>query len=106
MTARLFQRESNYWRRAALDQRTPQPPALERLHEIATPTLLIVGGEDQPEVIALSGRMADGIPGARLLQVQGAGHHANMEAPDAVLAEIRRWLAGAPGRDRAVRASA
>jgi pimeloyl-ACP methyl ester carboxylesterase len=106
MTARLFQRESNYWRRAALDQRTPRPPALERLREIAAPTLLIVGGEDQPEAIALSGRMADGIPGARLLQVQGAGHHANMEAPDAVLAEIRRWLAGAPGRDRAVRASA
>jgi hypothetical protein len=24
--------------------------------------------------------------------VQDAGHHANMEAPDAVLAEIRRWL--------------
>jgi pimeloyl-ACP methyl ester carboxylesterase len=37
--------------------------------------------------------MADGIPGAQLLRVQGAGHHANMEAPDAVLAEIRRWLA-------------
>ena len=93
MTAHNFQRESNYWRRAALDQREPRPSALERLHEVAAPTLLIVGSEDQPEAIALSERMAADIPGARLLQVQGAGHHANMEAPDAVLAEIRRWLA-------------
>ena len=93
MTTHTLQRESNYWKRAALDQREPQPSALERLHEVAAPTLLIVGSEDQPEAIALSERMADGIPGARLLRVQGAGHHANMEAPDAVLAEIRRWLA-------------
>jgi len=93
MTTHNFQREPNYWRRAALDQREPQPPSLERLHEIAAPTLLIVGSEDQPEAIALSERMADGIPGARLLLVQGAGHHANLEAPDVVLAETRRWLA-------------
>lgn len=98
MTTQLFRRESNYWRRAALDQRMPQPPALERLHEVAAPTLLMVGSEDQPEVRALSERLAAGIPGARLLVVQGAGHHANMEAPDAVLAEVRRWLAAARGR--------
>lgn len=106
MTTRVFQRESNYWQRAALDQRTPQPSALERLREITVPTLLIVGSEDQPEAIALSARMADGIPGARLLQVQDAGHHANMEAPDAVLGEIRRWLAAAGNRASALRASA
>jgi len=93
MTAHNFQREPNYWRRTALDQREPQPSALERLHEITAPTLLIVGSEDQPEVIALSERMAAGITGARLLLVQGAGHHANLEAPDVVLAEVRRWLA-------------
>lgn len=92
MTTHNFLRESNYWRRAALDQREPQPSALERLHEITAPTLLIVGSEDQPEAIALSERMAASIPGAQLLHVPGAGHHANMEAPDAVLAEIRRWL--------------
>ena len=92
MTAAVFQREQNYWRRAAQDQRTPQPSALERLHEIDVPTLLMVGGEDQPEVHALSERLADAIRDARLLVVQGAGHHTNLEAPDAVLAEIRAWL--------------
>lgn len=93
MTAQNFQRASNYWRRAASDQREPRPVALERLHEIAAPTLLISGTEDQPEAIALSERMAAGIPIAQFLLLQGAGHHTNMEAPHAVLAETRRWLA-------------
>jgi len=92
MTALQFRREPNYWRRAAQDQRTPQPSALERLGEVAAPTLLMVGGEDQPEVQELSARLADGIRRAQLVVVQGAGHHANMEAPAAVLAETRRWL--------------
>ncbi|MBD8899852.1 alpha/beta fold hydrolase [Rhodanobacter sp. DHG33] len=93
MTANNFRRASNYWRRAADDQRAPQPSVLDRLHEIAAPTLLISGTEDQPEAIALSERMAAGIPTAQFLLLQGAGHHTNMEAPDAVLAETRRWLA-------------
>ncbi|MEW9572637.1 alpha/beta fold hydrolase [Rhodanobacter sp. Si-c] len=93
MTALQFRLEPNYWRHAAQDQRTPQPSALDRLDELAVPALLMVGGEDQPEVQELSARLADGIRHAQLLVVQGAGHHANMEAPEAVLAEIRRWLA-------------
>lgn len=96
MTTAMFERESNYWRRTAQDQRTPQPSALDRLHEIDVPTLLMVGGEDQPEVHALSERLAAGIRDAQLLIVQGAGHHANLEAPDAVLAEIRAWLRRRP----------
>lgn len=92
MTTQLFRRETGYWTRAALDQRMPQPSTLDRLAGIAAPTLLIVGSEDQPEVLELSEELAQGIHDARLLVVQGAGHHANMEAPAAVLAEIRAWL--------------
>lgn len=102
MTTAVFERESNYWRRAAQDQRTPQPSALDRLHEIDIPTLLIVGSEDQPEVHALSERLAAGIRDAQLLVVQGAGHHANLEAPDAILAEIRAWLRRGPQQQAAV----
>lgn len=91
MTALQFRRDPNYWRHAAQDQRTP-PSALDRLGEIAAPALLMVGGEDQPEVKELSAQFADGLRRAQLAVVQGAGHHANMEAPEAVLAETRRWL--------------
>jgi len=92
MTTQVFRRTPSYWLSAAQDQRTPQPSSLERLEEVDVPTLLIVGSEDQPEVHELSEQLAAGIPHARQLMVQGAGHHTNLEAPAAVLAEIRAWL--------------
>lgn len=93
MTSALFQREASYWRRAAKDQRVPAPPALQRLGDINVPTVLMVGSEDQPEVMALSKELAQGIAGARLVVIPDAGHHANMEAPPAVLAQIDEALA-------------
>jgi 3-oxoadipate enol-lactonase len=96
MTSRLFKRETSYWTtRARQDQRTPQPCALERLHEIDVPTVLMVGSEDQIEVHDLTRELAQGIPQARALIIDGAGHHANLEMPAQVLAEIRRTLAAA-----------
>ncbi len=92
MSSRLFRRESSYWTRAAQDQSTPQPSALQRLHEIEVPAFLLVGGEDQPEVLELSTRLAEGIRGSRLQVVPDAGHHANLEA--SLLPDIRAWLAG------------
>jgi 3-oxoadipate enol-lactonase len=92
MTTRLFKREISYWTGAALDQRMPQPGALERLHEIDVPTVLIVGSEDQIEARNLAGELAQGIPHARALMIHGAGHHTNLEAPAQVLAEIRGVL--------------
>lgn len=92
MTTRLFKRETSYWTRAAQDQRTPKSTALERLHEIDVPTLLIVGAEDQAEVMALSRELAADIPQARLLVIPDAGHHANLEWPAQVLTEVRSML--------------
>ena len=93
MTSALFKRETSYWNRAAKDQRVLEPPALQRLGDINVPTLLIVGSEDQPEVMALSKELAQGICGARFAAIPDAGHHANMEAPSAVLAHIQGILA-------------
>ncbi|GGA13704.1 alpha/beta fold hydrolase [Dyella caseinilytica] len=92
MTTRLFKRETSYWTRAAQDQQVPQPSALERLHEIDVPVVLIVGSEDQMEVRHLTQELARGMAHARALVMDGAGHHANMEAPAQVLAEIRNVL--------------
>jgi 3-oxoadipate enol-lactonase len=92
MTTRLFKRETSYWTHAAKDQLMPQPGALERLHEIDVPTVLIVGSEDQIEVQNLTRELAQGIPHSRALMIHGAGHHANLEAPAQVLAEIRGVL--------------
>jgi 3-oxoadipate enol-lactonase len=92
MTSALFKRETSYWKRAAIDQRIPEPSALRRLNEINVPTLLMVGSEDQVEVMTLSKELADGIRHARLAVIPDAAHHANMEAPSSVLAQIREVL--------------
>ncbi|GLQ97686.1 alpha/beta fold hydrolase [Dyella mobilis] len=93
MTTHLFKRETSYYTRAAQDQRTPQPAALERLGEIKVPTVLMVGSEDQAEVHDLNRELARGIAHARALMIHGAGHHANLEAPTQVLTEIRHAMA-------------
>jgi pimeloyl-ACP methyl ester carboxylesterase len=95
MTSRLFRRPTSYWTGAAHDQRTPQPDALTRLHELRMPVRLLVGSEDQPEVHALSQQLVTGIAGARLEVLPDAGHHANLEVPQAVLAAVREVSAAA-----------
>ena len=87
-----FGREDGYWKNASL-QRNPHIPAPERLAELRMPVLLIVGEEDQPEVIELSERLAAGLPDARLVRVPDAGHHVNIERPDLVLPLLRVFLA-------------
>lgn len=92
MTTALFKRETHYWTRAAQDQRAPTPGALERLHEIDIPAVLIVGSEDQIEVHQLAKELLEGLPQARMYVVHGAGHHANLEAPAQVLGIVREAL--------------
>ncbi|RUL78324.1 alpha/beta fold hydrolase [Dyella choica] len=99
MTAQLFKRETSYWTRAAQDQRTPNPSALERLREIDVPAVLIVGAEDQIEVHRLARELTEGLPHARMFVVHGAGHHANLEAPAEVLGIVRNALSVAAEAD-------
>lgn len=53
-----------------------------RLGEIGVPTVVMVGAADRTTPPNHSRRMADGIPGARLVTIPGAGHALNWEAPD------------------------
>jgi pimeloyl-ACP methyl ester carboxylesterase len=62
------------------------------LEEIRVPTLVLVGDEDKmtPERFAES--LAEGIPGAELEVVPGAGHMLPLEQPDAVVKAVRGFL--------------
>jgi len=55
------------------------PPAIERLAEVRAPTLLVLGEEDDPELLDLANVLAAGIPNARKVTVFGAGHSVNLE---------------------------
>jgi 3-oxoadipate enol-lactonase len=65
----------------------------DRLSGITAPTLVIAGADDpatNPDVVR---GIADGIPGARFVVVPQASHLVSAEQPEAVTAEIRRFLA-------------
>jgi 2-succinyl-6-hydroxy-2,4-cyclohexadiene-1-carboxylate synthase len=71
------------------------------LHEIATPTLLLVGARDE-RFVAVAERMARAMPDARLVVVPGVGHSVHLEAPAAWLEAVLAFLMSAsplPGRD-------
>jgi 3-oxoadipate enol-lactonase len=67
------------------------------LTHIAIPTLVVVGEHDQPTPLALSQELYEGIPGAHLAIIPGAGHISNIDNPavfnqavEAFISEARR----------------
>lgn len=71
--------------------RNIEPPAATRLGDLRVPTLLVHGAEDLPYNREVAMGMLNGVPGAALLELPGAGHMANLEAPEAVNDAIRRF---------------
>jgi 3-oxoadipate enol-lactonase len=64
----------------------------DRLPEITAPTLVIAGADDPATPPDIVRGIADGIPDARFVVVPQASHLVSAEQPDAVSAEIRRFL--------------
>jgi 3-oxoadipate enol-lactonase len=54
----------------------------DRVSNIAVPTLVLVGEDDQITPLPLSRELTEAIPGARLEVIEGAGHLANIERPE------------------------
>ncbi len=57
------------------------PPAIERLGEIAAPTLVIHAARDVPDQARLTDLLASRIPGARKVVIEDADHVVNMRKP-------------------------
>lgn len=64
------------------------PPAAERLGELALPILTIVGDHDIPDMHAIADRIAANVPDARKVIIEDAAHLPSMEHPD----EVNRLL--------------
>jgi pimeloyl-ACP methyl ester carboxylesterase len=75
-----------------------EPPASGRLHEVSTPTLIIVGAEDVPDVLTICERLLVGIAGARKIVIPDAAHLPNMEQPAVFNRIVGEFLAGLPKR--------
>jgi pimeloyl-ACP methyl ester carboxylesterase len=64
----------------------------ERLGDIRIPTLVVTGAEDRLTPLKYGRFLASAIPGARLVEVAGAGHFPQLEQPEAVNGAIREFL--------------
>ncbi len=58
------------------------PPAIQRLAAITAPTLVVLGERDTPDFHAIASTLEHGIAGAKKVMIPGAGHIANVEAPE------------------------
>jgi pimeloyl-ACP methyl ester carboxylesterase len=79
----------------------------DRLALIRTPTLVVTGAEDRLTPLRYGRLLAETIPGARQLEIPGAGHFPQLEQPGPVNAAICGFLAelGRPQTGRAARTS-
>lgn len=68
------------------------PPALQRLVEVVCPTLVVVGSLDHPELLRAADLMADGIPNARKVVMDGTGHVPSYEQPAQFVAILEGFL--------------
>lgn len=64
----------------------------DALGRIAVPALVICGREDRITPPAESQELAEGIPNARLVLLDDAGHFPMLEAPEAFNAELRQFI--------------
>ncbi len=66
----------------------PERPTAERLADIKAPTLIIIGSRDGQNLLNIADTLAQGIPGARKVVIDGPSHHPPVETP----AEFNRAL--------------
>lgn len=69
-----------------------EPPALDRLGEIAVPVLVLVGGLDLDAVRSAAARVVAGIADARRVDWADVGHLPSLERPADFLRLLREWI--------------
>ncbi len=80
------------WDSAPIDRL--DPPAIDRLHEISAPTLVVLGDEDMPEIIDTVELLMEKIPHARKAVIQDAAHLPNLEHPEEFNRLVLEFLLG------------
>lgn len=82
------------WDRALWEhtQATDPPGLADRLDQIAVPTLVISGDDDQIVPVENSRRLAEDIPGAALTIIEDCGHLPQEECPQAFLQAVENFL--------------
>jgi proline iminopeptidase len=77
---------------AAFGAAVPAYDLRDRLHEIAVPTLIVVGRHDWITPVEASEEMAAGIPGAELVIFEHSGHSPQLEENERFIEVVRDFL--------------
>jgi pimeloyl-ACP methyl ester carboxylesterase len=88
----LAMEAASSYRPAGSRQELGQPTTFARLESISVPTLLVAGAEDVLAPPPIMRSIADHVPGSRFEVIEGAGHCAYWEQPDAWNALILDFL--------------
>ena len=92
----IYRENENAWNPAIYRwAKNVQRPALERLHELDRPVLLIVGEHDLDHILEISDRLDAGIGQSELVHIEG-GHLLPMENPEVLNELVLDWLRHAP----------
>jgi pimeloyl-ACP methyl ester carboxylesterase len=91
MQRRAFEVSASW---ADVDEAELDPPALDRLGEIAAPTLVLVGGHDLDTTRDSADRLCKGLDEVRRIDWPDVAHLPSLEQPDRFLALILDWTAG------------
>ena len=77
------------WAQRAMAAR---PDSLDVLREVAVPTLVVRGDEDELSTREDAEAMVDALPDARMEVLAGSGHLSAVEVPDEFTAVVRKFL--------------
>jgi 3-oxoadipate enol-lactonase len=81
-------------KRASLPPPRPPSEAARAVERIAVPTLIISGAQDDAWILGSSRVLAERIPGARLVLIEGARHHPQEDRPEEFAAALLDFLGG------------
>jgi 3-oxoadipate enol-lactonase len=70
------------------------PPAAERLGELAIPTLVLIGQADEPGSVLAERHLASAVAGAQVVEFPGVAHMIHMEEPQRFNELVLAFLAG------------
>lgn len=76
-------------------RKKPSSPAIKRLAQIATPTLIITGEREDPDFVAQATLLGEQIAGAQSRVLPAVGHLTALEAPNAFNRAVLDFLATA-----------
>ncbi|MFB9833344.1 alpha/beta fold hydrolase [Actinoallomurus acaciae] len=74
------------------------PPALERLPDLTTPVLVLVGGHDLDTIQDSAERICRALPGVRRVDWPDVAHLPSMERPGDFLTLLTEWVTQHPSR--------